>query len=146
MKTILSIIAIITFIGFYSTGAFVPETQGIVDTVAGLEVLSDTDMAQQVGGFWHHYADVDRFPGGDTAVCTDDFFEPCDTDNKVRWNFRLNCVECDGYTQYYTEMWWRKVDGEITSTCEYEIATCTYDEWVSNHWMSCELYMGPQCR
>ena len=105
MKTILSIIAIITVIGLYSTGAFVPETQGIVDTVAGLEVLSDTDMAQQVGGFRHRYATVDRFPGGDTAVCTEDFFESCDTDNKVRWNFRLNCERCDGYTQYHPEMW-----------------------------------------
>ena len=101
-------------------------------------------MAQQVGGFWHNYASVDRFPGGDTAVCT---FKPCDKDNKVRWNFRLNCVECDGYNQYAPEMWWWPVEGEITSTCkDGEGNTCDYKEWVSSWWMSCELYISPHCR
>lgn len=53
MKTIriaLSILAIAAVVAIYSTGTFVPETQGIEDTVADLVVLSDAEMAQQVGG------------------------------------------------------------------------------------------------
>ena len=54
MKTVafVNVLAIILLI--YSLGAFVPQTQDITntETVSGLTVLSDTELAQQVGGDW----------------------------------------------------------------------------------------------
>ena len=46
MKIILSILSVITMITIFSLGAFVPATEDIGDTVAGLVTLSDAEMEQ----------------------------------------------------------------------------------------------------
>ena len=54
MKTVACVSAFAIALLVYSSDAFVPETQGITDTdtVSGLVVLSDTYLAEQVGGDW----------------------------------------------------------------------------------------------
>ena len=73
MRVLLSILLILTVLTAYSTGAFVPEHEGIVDTVAGLAVLSDAEMAQQAGGIWRgtrKKAEIVTWPVGQPSSCS----------------------------------------------------------------------------
>ena len=50
MKIALSVVAIAAIATIYSTGAFVSQTHGMDNTVAGFLAISNAEMAQQVGG------------------------------------------------------------------------------------------------
>lgn len=50
MNIALSVVAIAAIATLYSTGAFVSQTHGMDNTVAGFLAISNAEMAQQVGG------------------------------------------------------------------------------------------------
>jgi hypothetical protein len=141
MKVLLSILLILTVLTAYSTGAFVPEHDGIVDTVAGLAVLSDADLAQQAGGIWRgtrKKAEIVTWPVGQPSSCyssngcnsggcnsggcnsggcnsggcnSGGCAPDCPPDKQVFTVFRHKCVKCYGYDQWTTS---RKLDHDAT--------------------------------
>ena len=158
MKIVLSILSILTVLTVYSTGAFVPESQGMVDTVAGLAVLSDAEMAQQAGGIWRgtrKKAEIVTWPVGQPSSCysssgcnsggcnsggcnSGGCAPDCPPDKQVFTVFQHRCVKCYGYDQWTTS---RKYDHyatkEITSECKMINGVCVYTEVVTGTWSSC---------
>lgn len=149
MKTLLSILSILTMVGIYSTGAFVPETQGTVDTAAGLVALSDADMARQVGGDINERAEIFNFAWGRRSICNSGSCdnsgdcEDCPRDEQCRVNFQHICVTCDGIHPAMD------IDPDfphlIRSWCEIKNNVCTYHEEVLVEWESCVQFVANVC-
>ena len=96
MKIVLSILSILTMLAIYSTGAFVPESQGMADTVAGLKVLSNAEMAQQMGGIDNHSRRLTRM-GHNSPVswCHTHWDLSCYPDFEVNYtNSLFDCIWC----------------------------------------------------
>ncbi len=145
MKSVLSILSILTVLAFYITGAFVPETQGVVDTVDGFMLLSDADMAQQIGGIRWKYADNYQPESGQTATCQPGPFLECPRNNQV-WHASLsNCVDCDWVNRNQTAYSEETIVGRIDSGCNMSYGSCTYWE-TPTYIKSCNQYMRPNCK
>lgn len=155
MKTIkiaLPVLAIAAIITIYSTGAFIPETQGIEDTVAGLVVLGDAEMAQQVGGPEEGWAELVVWEGSEKASCYGSHScgekPPCPKDRQVRDASQHKCRSCDSQTWYYTKYRYKSKPKRIVSWCKNQSEGCFYDEaadpesdWIS----SCEEFVASMC-
>ena len=96
MKFVLSILSILVVIAVYSTGAFVSESQGMTDTVAGLAVLSDAEMAEQVGGSFRNKTNIkwQDEDGSVITVCYESYYLFCFPAEKTWIGSRYNCVQC----------------------------------------------------
>lgn len=116
MKTVLSISSILIMVAIYSTGAFVPESQNTVDTFAGLVILSDADMTQQVGGMYsgtRQRPEITEWPEGQPSQCyssggcgsssgecgNSGECGECPPDPQVFTKFLHKCIDCTGYDQ-----------------------------------------------
>lgn len=145
MKTILSIIAVTTVFGLYSTGMFVPDSQGLVDTVAGLTALSDANMAQNIGGpSLNQFRLEYQSTSGSVAVCTTNIFLECPPNPQV-WHASLaNCEDCksgDRAKDAYQNM---LIVGKIDSGCNWSYGDC--ETWQDPTTLtSCDCYMHPHC-
>ena len=76
MKIVLSVVAIAAIAMIYGTGAFVPQTHGLDNTVAGFLAISNAEMAQQIGG--HH---TEPREGEQKLIDGGDFSKHCDANN-----------------------------------------------------------------
>ena len=145
MKNVLSILSILMVLAFYITGAFVPETQGVVDTVAGLMPLSDADMAQQIGGSQWTYADNYQSESGQIATCQMGPFLECPPNNQVWYASLSNCVSCDWVNRNQTAYSEKQIVGRIDSGCNMSYGSCTL--WQTpTPIKSCDQYMRAKCR
>ena len=143
MKTIkitLALLAIVAVAAIYSTGAFIPETNGMADTVAGLTVLNDTEMAQNVGGPWTQVLPSGNEGGGEHASCVVD---NC-PDNTFTFTLDdWDCVPCDDSEAYsLTNI---LVPTKVESWCDdffVEGIRCDYEEKSHYGHYSCILYLG----
>ena len=142
MKTVriaLSLLAIVAVAAIYSTGAFIPETNGMADTVAGLTVLNDAEMAQQVGGPWTSQLAAEA--NGSYASCAVD---NCPDNTYSRTHARYRCVPCNTSWQYaFTSVVSPKV---TTSWCDdfgVEGIRCDYKSTTTEWQYSCISFQGP---
>lgn len=132
MKTItfVSILAITLFI--YSLGAFVPPTQGVanIETVYGLVVLSDTELAQQVGGEWEGMRKLVKKAGkltdcGDGNCMSKD---DCLLNGKISDRAKYKCEDCpSGFWARFIGKYERvRVASKVSSWCSwnYDTETC----------------------
>ena len=141
MKTIkitLALLAIVAVAALYSTGAFIPETNGMADTVAGLIVLNDTEMAQNVGGPWT--SEIDEWGNGEYASC---HIDNCPDHTFEYTHDRYSCVPCDeDHESKYNSITVVKV---TTSWCDdffVEGIRCDYESAATDWWSSCDNYQG----
>ena len=152
MKTIAYVSAFAIALLIYSSGAFVPETQGITetDTVLGLVVLSDTDLAQHVGGNWEGYP-VLKSKGGGEADCNigncgtkDD----CLLNRTVSKKARYKCKTCPtGFWARFISKYERVfVQQNKVTWCSWNHETETCDKKRTGtgtaSWTSCENPLG----
>ncbi len=73
MKIALSVVAIAAIATIYGTGAFVSQTHGMDNTVDGFLVISNAEMAQQVGGQF-----VNQKEGKQEIIPGEDYSKHCD--------------------------------------------------------------------
>ena len=150
MKTIAFVCALAITLIIYSSGAFVPVTQGITntDTVSGLVVLSDTDLAQRVGGNgWEGRRKkvLNRQPLVDcgSGNCTLSK-EECElVEGKTSRKAKYKCVECP------TSLWAKfiykyeriRTPKNVFSDCKWNFETETCDQTTTKKgpsWHSCD--------
>lgn len=147
MKIVLSILSILTMLAIYSTGAFVPESQGMVDTVAGLKVLSNAEMAQQMGGIDNKTNKlVKNGHNSKISWCHTYWDTSCFPNWVVQWsNTLFDCIWCatslTNLGAYEIE-----TNSEIsgTSWCEYSDGNCTPDHDI-NYGNNCIKYITLHC-
>ncbi|MDE0314717.1 MAG: hypothetical protein OXM61_07445 [Candidatus Poribacteria bacterium] len=142
MKNSLYILAIAAVVTIYSTGAFVPDTQGIESTFDGFLVISDAEMAQHVGGPDEGHQRLNTNPTDHDMASCGSSNPNCDSDNQTRDAYLYACDNCldpvfDDYDNtyfYYDKFSYRKSDGNIlykglriSSSCrEKSDGTCEY--------------------
>jgi len=137
MKTLFFLLAFATTLVLCGTSFFVPQTQGL-DTVAGMVVLSDADMAAQNGGYGQWRSEQTRAPSGSFANCSQ---RPCPTWTHRRTFGHYRCAPCEGTESTYTRVYTTKVEISWCASfsqpdkCEYRHHSDDY------HW-SCVAYTG----
>lgn len=148
MKIVLSIIAVIIVIGLCSTGAFVPETRSMVETVAGLKVLSNAEMAQQIGGTTLNKTQRLKESGHNSKItwCATDWDFSCYPNWVVEWSNNLfDCIWCaTSKTNIgaYNQKFGAEIEGE--SWCEYSNGNCSPVHDI-NYGNNCIKYITQHC-
>lgn len=156
MKSIALFIALVVTIFIYSWGAFTPQTQGITntDTTFGLVVLSDTDLAQKVGGQWEGRRKTikkagkltDCGGGGGNCMSKDD----CLLNRKISDRAKYKCADCPSsiwgiFIGKYERV---LVASRVVSWCSWNFETETCDRKTAKkgplHW-SCDNFLE-MCR
>ena len=144
MKIALSFIAIAAIAAIYSTGAFVPQTHGIENTFAGFIILSDAEMAQNVGGPEEGHRRQNTVPVDHDVASCGSSNPDCDKDRQTRDAILYACDPCpepvfDNYDNtyyYYDKHSIRKSDGNIlyeglriSSFCKNTYNGCEREEF-----------------
>lgn len=145
MKFVLSILSIFAIIAVYSTGAFVSELQGMTETVAGLAVLSDAEMAEQVGGSLRNKTNVQwqKEDGGVITVCYETYYLFCFPSEKTWIASLYNCVQCTPKNRGNAYKRHNKV-ARIETKCLRSYGCCILDKKTKKH-HSCDDYVHQRC-
>lgn len=147
MKIVLSILSVLTMLAIYSTGAFVPESQGMADTVAGLEVLSNAEMSQKLGGIDNKTHSLKK-NGHNSKItwCHTNWDLSCSPNLVVTWNNTLfDCVWCgtsESNWGAYKLTFGAEIEG--TSWCQYSQGNCK-DFHNITYGNNCTTYITQYC-
>ena len=133
MRVLLSILLILTVLTAYSTGAFVPEHEGIVDTVAGLAVLSDAEMAQQMGGVLTNQIQELSTAGYGFIVtsCTETWDLRCLPLSLIQYKTIYKCTQCYSYLTHLGAFQNDNVTVRVDSGCNRSYGNCV--KWRQDH-------------
>lgn len=132
----------------YSTGAFIPESQGMADTVAGLKVLSNAEMAQQMGGIDNKTNRLTENGDNSKISWCHTFWDlSCYPNWVVKWkNPKFDCIWCaTSLTNLgaYQIKYGAELSGE--SWCEYSQGNCTPKHSI-NYGNNCIKYITLHCK
>ena len=136
MKTLMSILTITAIAVLYSTGAFVtPSTQTATEFVA----LTDTDMAQRVGGPWT--SELASWGQGHPPECS--LSTGCFGSAEVTHD-RYRCVPCDNRNDSaYTQI---DAAAKTKYWCVFdnwkEIQRCRTESAIIDRMRHCDNYQG----
>ena len=138
MKALFFAVALGTTLTLSGMGFFVPQTQGMENTVAGMVVLSNAEMAGHPGGYGQWRSEQTRSATGSFANCA---ARPCRTWEHSRTYGHYRCAPCEG-----TESTWTRVSATKVEKSRCKSYTmpdrCRYDSNVTSYQWSCVSYTG----
>lgn len=146
MKIVLSILSILTVLTVYSTGAFVPETQGMTDTVAGLTVLIDAEMAQQMGGVLFNETQKVKKAGSGSIVtlCRETWDLRCVPFRRTQHKTKYKCVQCYSHLTHLGAYRNDNVIVRVDSGCNRRYGNC--EPWRQDHYeVHCAQFLKDNC-
>lgn len=158
MKNLMLISAMGVIAVLYSTGLFVPETRGVEKTFAGLTILSDAEMAYQVGG----PIDQPRRPShreekvsatgnkancpGASGNCGSGPRPHCNTKLHIYNEAEYKCTPCDSFTWDYTRYQYKYVKSPVKSWCINRSDGCFYRWMPGGKIRTCDDKVSDTCR
>ena len=149
MKIALSVVAIAAIATIYSTGAFVSQTHGMDNTVAGFLVISNAEMAQQVGGDHPgyskgiplYYRETPEVPGNYCAGIRECYEQ--DRKMEVRGAYAI-CAPCMPPLNIFNRWQWNwpeytrlEADGSRIKVPKFYIVTCVFENQIEN--LNCKV-------
>lgn len=141
MKIFFLAIALVITVTLCGAGFFVPQTPGTEYTVAGMVVLSDTEMAAQNGGTGQWRKEQTRKATGKFSNCAK---HPCPTGIENRTFGHYRCAPCEGSESLWNRTWATKVE---QSKCLKIVRPdgCKYRYNVTAYQWSCVSHRGINC-
>lgn len=139
MKTLFFSIAVVTTVILYSAGFFVPQNHVQEDTSAGagMVILTETEMASQIGGYGNWQQKQTRPPSGSFANCAK---RPCPTGKRERIFGHYACYPCEPNQTSWTRTVTTKV--EISWCISFQDGRCKFRHYSRKYHYSCVAYVG----
>lgn len=145
MKKLFFALAFATTLAFCGAGFFVPQNHGKQNTVAGMLVLSDADMAVRNGGYgqWRSRRALGEAgkSKGNFANCSQ---SPCPVGRESRTFAKYVCEPCEGTESLWNSTMTTRVE---ESYCRKYIIPeeCVYKYDITEWHESCVSFTGYNC-